>query len=98
MAATLGQFLSWVRGEPEGDNPLANYSTQGHWAYADYKHMAAMFGTEPEMLKVIFQPLLHHVCGIMVTVTLACTLYPSLTISPPQCFIMLVQKFDTNNF
>jgi len=36
----------------QSDNPLQKYERNQHWCYADYKYMAELFATKPDILKV----------------------------------------------
>ena len=52
--ATVAQFQDWLQDRCQHNNPLRAYECSKHWCYADYKYMAKLFATKPDILKVFF--------------------------------------------
>jgi len=52
VTATVAEFQDWLMDQCQPDNPLLTYDRNKHWCYADYKYMAKLFATKPDILKV----------------------------------------------
>jgi len=51
-SATVAEFQDWLADGCQSNNPLQKYEHNKHWCYADYKYMAKLFATKPDILKV----------------------------------------------
>ena len=50
--ASTAEFRDWLMDQCRSANPLQKYECNRHWCYADYKYMAKLFATKPDILKV----------------------------------------------
>jgi len=50
--ATVAEFRDWLTDSCKPDNAFLTYDRSSHWCYADYKYMAKLFATKPDVLKV----------------------------------------------
>jgi len=65
--ASVAEFKDWLMGQCQPNNPLQKYECNKHWCYADYKYMAKLFATKPDILKVLscMRTKLSYTCGYL---------------------------------